>query len=86
MAPMIKSRGPTMKGALVELFLLLAVGSIVIGVCCGWFFQSGESRLESRESRLHADDDTEGDGKGEFAGTVTGRRGDSEVAKTNNRR
>ena len=51
MAPLIKNSEPTMKGALVEVFLLLAVGLIVIGVCCGWFSQASKSRTEIPETR-----------------------------------
>jgi|KBSSwiStaDraftv2_1062776.scaffolds.fasta_scaffold7424776_1 hypothetical protein len=47
----LKNNRPTAKGALAEVLLLLAVGFVVIGVCCGWFAQSGERRMESRESR-----------------------------------
>ena len=49
MPPSMKNCGPTMKGALVEVFLLLVVGVVVVAVGRGWFIGSSESRIETNK-------------------------------------
>jgi len=64
----IKNNRPTIRGALVEVLLVLAVGMVTIGVYRGWLSHSGDSRMNANEPWKHAVRGEDRDSKSKFRG------------------